>query len=380
MKRLLLIGAGHAHVHVLMRLARERPRAAEVTLVSPYARQVYSGMLPGWMAGHYTLEQCVIPLAPLAAAAGAARVQASVTALDVARRVAQTDEGEPLGYDIVSIDTGPVQDFDAMPGGHAHGIALRPIEGFITLWQRLHAQWAADALADEEASALTVVGGGAGGIELALAAAWRAQVARWALKVQLVAGRRGLLAGAAPELRERMRHWLTTRGVRVVDDDAARVEPDRVLLAGGGALLSRATLLATGTAAAAWPRAAGLAVDGRGFIGINDRLQSLSHPEVFAAGDCATMIDHPRPKSGVYAVRAGPPLAENLLRALRGAPLVSHVPQSRALYLLATGPKHAVASWGGWSTSGAWVWRWKDHIDRAFMARTTRPGPPARAD
>jgi selenide,water dikinase len=142
-----------------------------------------------------------------------------------------------------------------------------------------------------------------------------------------------------------------------------------VQLAGGAERPSDTTLLVTGAAAAAWPGASGLAVDERGFIAINEHLQSVSHPEVFAAGDCASMRAHPRPRSGVYAVRAGPVLADNLLRALAGQPLRGYVPQRRALYLLATGPRHAVASWGPLTLAGNWVWRWKDRIDRRFIAR-----------
>jgi selenide,water dikinase len=142
-----------------------------------------------------------------------------------------------------------------------------------------------------------------------------------------------------------------------------------VLLAEGGELNSDFTLVATGAVASEWPAAAGLACDERGFIAVNSFLQSTSHPFVFAAGDCATMVDHLRPKSGVYAVRAGPPLARNLRRAAANQSLIVYTPQTRALYLMSTGARHAVGVWGSWSFEGAWVWRWKDHIDRAFIAR-----------
>jgi selenide,water dikinase len=125
----------------------------------------------------------------------------------------------------------------------------------------------------------------------------------------------------------------------------------------------------TGAAAPAWPRASGLQTDAAGFIAVDTHLQSLSHPGVFAAGDIASMQDTPRPKSGVYAVRQGPPLTENLRRALRGEPLVEYHPQARALALISAGDRYAVASYGPFALSGAWVWRWKDRIDSAFMQR-----------
>lgn len=373
-QRLLLAGGGHAHVFVLDALTRERLRGAEggeveVTLVSPYERQVYSGMLPGWIAGHYLLDQCVIPLVPVAQRAGVRYVQSHVTALDLERRVAHTDRGEAIAFDVVSIDTGPVIDADLVQGTREHGIPLRPIEDFITVWQRLHAQYAVNQLQGGAGGTMTVIGGGAGGVELALAFAWRAQRAHIPLRVQLVAGSAGLLPTLPPAVARRATRWLVRLGVRVIASDAARIDHGSVRLAHGDELHSDATIVAVGAAAAAWPRASGLAVDGRGFIGINTHLQSMSHAFVFAAGDCASMIDHPRPKSGVYAVRAGPPLAENLRRALAGRPLQTYVPQARALYLLSTGAQHAIANWNGITFEGDWVWRWKDRIDRKFMAR-----------
>ncbi len=373
MKRLLLVGGGHAHLGVLKAFSERPPADTEVTLVTPHPRQIYSGMLPGWIAGHYTVDQIGIPLAPVAQRAGATLVTGHVTGLDLqARRAHVMDLRQDaalfeLPFDVVSIDTGPVLDTTAIAGSQEHAIALRPLEQFMLLWPRVHIQMMANAIEGGETATLSVIGGGAGGVEIALAIAWRAHIAQVPLRVQLVAGQAGALPSAPPHVRSRVLRALPARGVRVIDDDAVAVERGLVVLAQGGEVVSEATLLVTGAAAAEWPRAAGLAVDGRGFIGINTCLQSLSHPFVFAAGDCASMIDHPRAKSGVYAVRAGAPLAENLRRALAGTALKPWTPQRRALYLFATGPRHAIASWGPLSTEGAWVWRWKDRIDRRFV-------------
>jgi NADH dehydrogenase FAD-containing subunit len=141
------------------------------------------------------------------------------------------------------------------------------------------------------------------------------------------------------------------------------------MLASGARLACDAPLLAIGAQAPAWLAGSGLALDDAGFLAVNACQQSLSHPHVFAAGDVASRLDAPHPRSGVHAVRAGPALLANLRAALQAQPLVPYTPPARTLNLLACGARYAIASWGNWSFEGRWVWHWKDHIDRKFVAR-----------
>ena len=207
------------------------------------------------------------------------------------------------------------------------------------------------------------------GVELALAVARRAEATRMPLRVQLVTGHSGLVPALPAPVAARVGNALRRRRVRVVEDDVTEIASRTVLLAAGGVLSTDATLVATGAAAAPWHRAAALAVDSQGFIAVNEYLQSLSHPFVFAAGDCATMLEHPRPKSGVYAVRAGPRLSVNLLHALTGEPMRRWTPQKHALSLLSLGEKRALGSRGRVVFEGNWAWRFKDRLDRAFVGR-----------
>jgi len=368
-RQLLLLGGGHAHVQVLDALARAPLAGVQAMLVTPHARQMYSGMVPGLLAGHYAADECVIPLVPLAAAAGVTLRLARAVALDARARQVTLDDGQQLGYELLSIDTGPQIDLDALRGAREHGLPVRPIETFV---QRLDALGTGDA-----AAALVVVGGGAAGVELAMALAFRQRSTGQAgARVALVAGPEPL-ADLGAAVQRRAWRALAAQGVALHLQSAAAVAADQVLLADGTRLPCGAALLALGAAAPRWLTGSGLALDAHGFIATGPTLQSVSHAEVFAAGDVATRSDAPHPKSGVHAVRAGAPLAANLRQALQGRPLQTYRPQARTLYLLSCGERRAIASWGGWSAEGAWVWRWKDRIDRAFIARYRRAAATA---
>lgn len=370
MKRLVLAGGGHAHVHVLKTLAEGAWPDVEVTLVSPYDRQVYSGMLPGWIAGHYSIDACVIPLPPLARCAGAAFRRTRVNAIDVQARRLQLETGGSLEYDVLSIDTGPVAALSSVPGADRYALPVRPIEDFIValsaIVRRLEAKRASGGR-----PSIVFVGAGAAGIELALALQYRHRDLD--VEFTLVSAANTLPGSVGP----RLARVLAARGVRVMTGmSASACEEGEVRLSSGEVLPADAIIVATGSAAAPWLRDSQLATDAGGFLLVNEHLQSTSHANVFAAGDCATMQHHPRPKSGVYAVRAGPPLAANLRCCLEGEPLQRYVPQKNSLYLISTGDQYAIGSWGPLTWQGAWVWRWKDRIDREFMGKYTVAEPP----
>ena len=371
MQRLILAGGGHAHLHILKQLAA-RPRAdIEVILIAPYARQVYSGMVPGWMAGHYTLDQCAAELGPLAMAAGVKLLRDSVTGIDAGQQTVSTARHGNLSYDVLSLDVGALVDTSCLADTGARLLAIRPLEAFIVGWQGY-----VEACAQAGQSQLVVVGGGAAGVELALAARHRLRglMPDAPASVTLVVGRE-LLAGHGAAIVQRVTDTLARQGVTVLSGHAAGC-PAGVMLADGRELLADAVIAATGVRPASWLAASGLALADDGFVAVGDGQRSVSHPSVFAAGDVASRVDAPHAKSGVYAVRAGPVLADNLFRALAGAPVNSYRPQRRSLYLLATGPKSAIVSWGGFSAGGCWAWHWKDWIDRRFM-RQYHLGKPA---
>jgi len=372
-KRLLLLGGGHAHVKVLADLA-QRPLAGwDVQLVSPYRRQIYSGMLPGWIAGHYGIDDCALSLDRLSRAAGVTFHETAGVALDPVANTVACADGRTLAFDRLSIDTGPMPALDGLPGSREHALPIRPIEGFVAAWPALAAR-IADAAASASHFDLAVLGAGAAGVELAFAIRQRAVAAGWStLRVTLVGSDKWPMAGAPQRLRHQAAALLQRHGIPwLADRRAVRVDAGTLRFEQGAPLVFDACLVVTGAAAPAWPRASGLATDQQGFIRVGPTLQSVSHPHILAAGDVAAYADS-RPKSGVYAVKAGPVLAHNLRALCEGRAPQAWAPQRRALYLISTGDRHALASWGPFAWGGDWVWRWKDHIDRGFMRRFGTP-------
>jgi pyridine nucleotide-disulfide oxidoreductase family protein len=378
-QKLLLLGAGHAHVQVLAELAQNRPADLDVTVLTPYPFQTYSGMVPGLVAGRYGPKDCQIPLEPLFKAAGARWVQGRVTALDAAAQTVQVAAAggnrhapEQLSYTRLSIDTGAIIDRNKleadMPGAAARALIVRPIESFAAIWPQVL------DLAQKQAVSLAVIGAGAAGLELIFAVEQRLRGACPAgASFTLVTGGVEPAANYPDGVRRRVLRQLRRRGITVLREPCTGVDKGVLHLGSGASLACDVPILAIGTHAPVWLQGSGLALSDSGHVLVNAFQQSTSHPNVFAAGDVATRADVPHPKSGVYAVRAGPPLTRNLMAAHHGQPLKPWRPPKRTLNLLSCGAGHAIASWGPLHAEGGWAWRWKDRIDRAFMARYTLP-------
>ena len=368
MKHLVLLGAGHAHVHVLQGLAAKNPHV-RITVIAPQRAQLYSGMVPGFVAGHYLLEQCVIPLESLLARCGANFVPGSDVSINTAAQTLNLSNGQTVAYDLLSLNTGAVMDREkieaVMPGARAHALFVRPIEAFGKLWPQVA------ALALQRPIHLAVVGGGAAGLELAMAAAYALRQSSNASgsRVTLITGGKPPAESYPATVQRRIRLALERLQITVLQDGCVGVNPGEVLLSSGATLACDMPLLAIGAQAPGWLTGSGLALDAQGFLQVNNFQQSTSHPNVFAAGDVASRLDAPHSRSGVYAVRAGPPLLNNLLSVLSAKPLAAYAPPARTLNLLSCGGRYAIAAWGPLSVEGAWVWRLKDRIDRKFVQR-----------
>ena len=361
MKRLLLVGAGHAHAQVLKDWIAAPLPDTELLLLSPSARAPYSGMVPGWLAGTYRYDDICLAFDALAAAAGVRFIEGELSALDADQRRVTLASGALLDYDLLSLNVGSTLNAPQIEG--ARVLALRPLgklrEGWDALLGELTSHGSSAPLA------LAMVGGGAAGVEslLAVLAHLRGMAPTRAIRARLIDQSPTLLPGAAAGAVRAARAALDAAGVTVQLGSAFRPR---------AADTPDVLLWAAGAEAHAWQRRCGLAVSERGFIRVDAQLRSLSHPEVHAVGDCAGWAE-PLPKAGVYAVRMGPVLSRNLRAALGVGEPQAYVPQRRVLALLATADGSAIAAWGPWALQGRWAWRLKDRIDRAFVQRFSLP-------
>lgn len=385
---LVFIGGGHSHAIALKKWAMNPIAGVRVILITDVVHTPYSGMLPGYVAGLYTYDQCHIDLRPLCQFANAEFVRDRAIGLDLDTHRVICQNHPPIAFDWLSIDIGSTPAANRIPGADAYAIPAKPISKFLTKWDAVVNQVHQQSI---HRLRMGVVGGGAGGVELAMSIHGRLQPlcddptqSLNALEIHLFQRGSDLLPERHPRMRRTVQHTMLRQGIHLhlgesvsaidVDDDAPSADDEtyRVRCESGLTVPCDRVFWVTQASAASWLQSSGLDTDGRGFVRVNDCLQSTSHAQVFAAGDIATMIHHPRPKAGVFAVRQGNPLFENLQRAVLKQPLKPFQPQKQFLILVGTGDKRAIAS-RGFLTFGPHrrLWQWKDYIDRAFMDRFT---------
>lgn len=352
---LVLVGGGHSHVQVLKAFGMRPLPGTRLTVVGRELHTPYSGMLPGYVAGFYDWRDIHIDLGALASFAGARLIVDEVTGADLEGRRLRLANHPDLHFDLLSINVG------AVPQGVGEGVPVKPIGRFLPQLEKVRSQAG-------PGTSIAVVGGGAGGVELALA---MSQTMPEGVLVKLVTDE--LLPGYPRGVVRRLEKSVRGAGIELIRGFRA-LDCRNGMLESQDGRSTRAdhAFWVTGVMAATWPAEAGLATDPSGFIKVDRCLRSTSHRDVFAAGDVACLVDQPRPKSGVYAVREGPVLTRNLRRAIVGRPGTPFRAQRRFLSLIGTADGRAVATRGLWAASGRWAWHWKDWIDRRFMDRFNR--------
>lgn len=366
MKRLLLVGGGHTHLEVLRQLRRARLNNVDVVLLSPELTAAYTGMVPGMVAGEHPSTALTFDLPSLAHAAGARFVHASVDAVDGARRVL-TAGGEQMAFDVCSINVGSSPAGLDVDGAREHALGLRPLTNALELVRRFDAL-IADASIVRPISVVTV-GGGAAGVEMAIALALRGA---GRANVTLVHGGSALLESNSPRAQRLARRACERAGVALqLGERVVEVRPNDVHLQNGACVASALTVWLSGAAPPALFARAQLPLNAHGFFAVDDTLRAIDGSAVWGAGDCAVMVNYPWvPRAGVYAVREGATLAHNLRVAVTGIGTPRrYSPQHHFLSLMLSGPDRALFAWRGIAIDAKWP-RWlKRRIDLAFMHR-----------
>ncbi len=375
-KRLLLVGGGHAQVYVLDSFASRPMPGVRLTLLARDIQTPYSGMLPGFMAGHYARDECYIDLARLAARAGAELVHDEAVGLDRSGQTVLRRDGPPLPYDLVSFDIGSTPSLRGVPGAADFATPVKPVSTLRARWNDILKR----TVVEPGGLRFVTVGGGAAGVEVTLAIRHRlrALAKEWDLNPDAyhfsLVTKGDLLQDHNASVRRRFRRILTEHNIDYAEQEPVTgVEKDRVICRSGRSFGFDELVWVTEAGGAPWLSDSGLALDASGFIVVDATLQSVTDPCVFASGDIASNRDYPRPKAGVFAVRQGPVLAENLRRTLAGEEPRPFRPQREFLSIITTGEKYAVASRGLWAVEGRFVWWWKDQIDRRWMRQWQEP-------
>ena len=374
-KDLVLIGGGHTHAIALRMFGMKPLPGLRITLISDVSHTPYSGMLPGHVAGYYDFDECHIDLRRLAQFAQSQIYIDRAVGLDLKNNKVLCANHPPVGFDVLSIDIGSTPAKIDVPGAADYAIPAKPVPLFLKHWNQLVEEFAQHP---QNPIRLGIVGGGAGGVELAMTMQRHLHQIlnreehsqQTPIHIHLFHRGAELMSSHNRWVRQHLYNLLIQRGIQVhLQESVCEVLPNKIRCESGLTVECDYTFWVTNASAPSWIEASGLKTDSDGFILVKDTLQSLSHPHIFAAGDIATMVNYPRPKAGVFAVRQGKPLFENLRAILLEKPLKPYKPQKLFLGLIGTGDGKAIASWGPFGWQSSLLWRWKDQIDRKFMER-----------
>jgi pyridine nucleotide-disulfide oxidoreductase family protein len=366
-QKLVLIGGGHSHAIALKQWGLNPLPEVDLTLISDVEKTPYSGMLPGHVAGFYSYDETHIDLRGLAQFAGAEFICDRAIGLDPEHNQIICTSGQ-LKFDYLSLDIGSIPQTLTVPGAKEYVVPAKPVPLFLDAWYKLKHLAAAHP---EQPLSIAIVGGGAGGVELALniqTCLKEILKGRNTSEIHLIHRGRQLLSGHNHWVSNQLTKIIQQRGIKIyLQQDVSVVLADRVICKSGLEIAASHIFWVTQATAPGWIKESELKTDDQGFILVTNTLQSISHPHIFAAGDIATMINYQRPKAGVFAVRQGQPLFNNWQNMLMQQPLQEYIPQDKYLALIGTGDLKAIASWGSFGWRSALFWRLKDYIDRKFM-------------
>ena len=348
---------------------REPIPGARLVCVSSFAVATYSGMLPGTLSGQYPPGKLEIDLRSLAHAARAELVVEPALVVDAEARTVLFEKHEPLPFDVLSVGAGSVPNRAGIDASEDAWVPIKPMQTFLPrLYERLQEL----TRQGPEVIRVLVIGGGVGGIEISLClpAYLRRVFGGLRHAITIVDAGERIGGGLSPRALPRAEALLRARGVDVLTSTrVARVDAGETVCADGRRVSADLVILAAGATAPPVLENTPLPKDSRGFLLARNTLQSTGSEYVFAVGDSGTMEGAATPKAGVYAVRQGPVLWNNIGALVRGESLSPYEPQHDFLRLLNTGDGKALMDYKGWSAHARWCWRLKDYLDSRFMER-----------
>lgn len=376
LRDIVLVGGGHSHVGVLRYFAMNPLPGVRLTLICRDTHTPYSGMLPGYVAGHYSYDDVHIDLSRLAQYAGARFYRDEAVGIDRESKLIHCAGRPPVPYDLLSINIGSAPKVDGISGASEFATPVKPIYGFNQRWLDILAR------IDDHRGPLNIgiVGAGAGGVELTLAIQHRLIKEYRArdrntddLKFHLFDSAKSVMPTHNDKVRHIFQKILSDRNVSLhLGSPVDRVGSGSVQTSDGQMFQLDEVLWVTRAGGPEWLKGTGLALDEDGCILTRDTLQTRTDDTIFAAGDIANVEAYPREKAGVFAVRQAQPLARNLARAAKEKSPKPFKPQKDWLALISTGDRFAVGSRGDVGFKGRWVWLWKHWIDSRFMARFSK--------
>ena len=369
-QKLVLVGGGHSHAIALKRWGLNPLPDVDLTLISDVEQTPYSGMLPGHVAGFYSYDETHIDLRSLAKFAGAELIIDRAIDLDTEQNLVICERHQ-LEFDYLSLDIGSTPQTITVPGAKEYAVPAKPVPVFLKAWYELKQQ----AKFENKPLSIAIVGGGAGGVELALnmqACLQEILGDKNYLQIHVIHRGKQLLTSHNDWVSNKLEKIILKRNIKLhLQQSVVEVFPDRLKCKSRLNIKCDYVFWVTQATAPGWIKKSNLAKDDRGFVLVKDTLQSVSHPHIFAAGDIATVNDYQRPKAGVFAVRQGQPLFNNWQSILTGRSLQTYTPQDKYLSLIGTGDRRAIASWGSFGWRSRLFWWLKDYIDRKFMNQFT---------
>ncbi len=367
-KHVVLLGVGHTNAHVVRMWGMQPIPDTDLTCITDFPTATYSGMLPAALAGQILQSDMEIDLVRLCGSVGARLITDRVTGLNQTNQQVEFEGRPAVPFDVLSIGVGSVPTTKEVAISGSSLVTIKPMQTFLT---RLRAAVKMRRPTNGRSMRVIIVGSGVAGVEIAFCLpAFLKSLGFHNFELQIVSRSESVLPEMGAGGSRLISSELHRRGhVVTLGQSVKTVSEGQVELGDGNCVAADIVLWATGASAPPLLSQLDLPLDDRGFIATDHTLRSLSGQPIFAVGDSGTIGKERLPKAGVYAVRQGPILWDNINRSLCDQPLSHYTPQRSFLKLINLGDGRAIGAWRGISFSGRWVMRWKHHIDATFVTK-----------